>query len=149
MRASLSSLKTRLALRVRDAERTTAYFRDAVLMDIEMPGMDGIEATRRIRAGEAGQAAALVPIVALTAHVLPEYREKTLQAGMNAYLAKPLSFEELTRTLAGLLGRCPRPGRIPPFPPQARLFFAYPTATDFFRLPLGCGLIFRPPSGVD
>ena len=73
---------------------------DLILMDCEMPGMDGYETTRRIRALSQRQVATL-PIVALTAHALPEHREKCLQAGMDDHIAKPL-------TLAGLsdvLGR--------------------------------------------
>ena len=58
---------------------------DLIFMDCQMPEMDGFEATRRIRASS-GRA---VPIVALTAHVLPGYRETCLAAGMNDYLAKP------------------------------------------------------------
>lgn len=61
-----------------------------VLMDCEMPIMDGYEATRRIRAGEAGKDKKDIPIVALTAHVLPELKQKRDEAGMTDYLAKPI-----------------------------------------------------------
>jgi PAS domain S-box-containing protein len=74
---------------------------DVVLMDLEMPAMDGIEATRRIRNGEAGEAAKEVRIVALTAHALSGFREKCLAAGMDHYIAKPFSLAQLF----GLLGR--------------------------------------------
>ncbi|WP_156921451.1 PAS domain S-box protein [Desulfovibrio inopinatus] len=74
---------------------------DLVFMDLEMPVMDGLEATRRIRAGESGDAARQVRIIALTAHALTGYREKCIAAGMNSYLSKPFSFQELI----GLLGR--------------------------------------------
>ncbi|MDX2284122.1 MAG: response regulator [Bacteroidia bacterium] len=63
----------------------SAHF-DLILMDIEMPVMDGVEATARIRSRPEGQAA---PIVALTAHTLPEKLEEFMAAGMNDYLIKP------------------------------------------------------------
>ena len=63
---------------------------DCVLMDVQMPGMDGMAATRAIRELEASRGAGHVPIVALTAHALPEVREQCLKAGMDGYLAKPI-----------------------------------------------------------
>ncbi len=73
-----------------------------ILMDISMPGMDGFEATRQIRA--LGGWAAQVPIIALTAHVMEGMREKCLAAGMNDHLGKPLSYETLTRKIEQWLG---------------------------------------------
>jgi two-component system sensor histidine kinase/response regulator len=65
---------------------------DLIFMDCQMPGIDGFEATRRIRESQhAG-----VPIVAVTAHVLPGYRETCLAAGMSDYLAKPALIGPLT-----------------------------------------------------
>ncbi len=75
---------------------------DVVLMDVQMPGMDGLEATRRIRAGEAGETVRRVPIVALTAHAMREDEERCLAAGMDAYLAKPLDPQALFRAVEGL-----------------------------------------------
>ncbi|HVZ22719.1 MAG TPA: ATP-binding protein, partial [Vicinamibacterales bacterium] len=64
---------------------------DLVLMDCQMPNVDGLEATRRIRSGVAGLAAAAIPIVALTASATTEGRAEALAAGMNAYLTKPIT----------------------------------------------------------
>ncbi len=78
---------------------------DLILMDVQMPEMDGLTAARRIRSGAAGQGAALVPIVALTAHATGEDRERCLAAGMNDYLAKPVTPEALCRALERWLPR--------------------------------------------
>ena len=69
---------------------------DAVLMDLQMPVMDGYEATRRIRALPGR---ARLPIVALTADALPDDRERCLGVGMDDYVAKPIEVEELFRVL--------------------------------------------------
>ncbi|WP_290577534.1 hybrid sensor histidine kinase/response regulator [Ketobacter sp.] len=68
---------------------------DYVLMDCEMPEMDGYEATRRIREYERAQGLRAVPIVALTAHAFEEFKDKAFRAGMDAHLAKPLNRERL------------------------------------------------------
>lgn len=70
---------------------------DIVLMDIQMPDMDGLTASLRIRELE-GQAAE-VPIVAITAHALMGDKEKCLRAGMNDYLSKPVNYKKLTSTI--------------------------------------------------
>ncbi len=69
-----------------------------VFMDIQMPGMDGIEAMKHIR--ELGPPQSEIPIVALTAHAMPEDRKRFLAMGMSDYLPKPVSIEELTAASA-------------------------------------------------
>ena len=73
---------------------------DCILMDVQMPEMDGIEATRRIRALEAARAAPRTPIVALTANAFGEDRDACLAAGMDDFLVKPLDRERLAEALA-------------------------------------------------
>jgi CheY-like chemotaxis protein len=73
---------------------------DRVLMDLHMPGMDGLEAVRRIRAIEAEHESARTPIIALTANASAEDREACLAAGMDEFLIKPLDRERLAAALA-------------------------------------------------
>ena len=75
---------------------------DLVLMDIQMPRLDGIETTKRIRAREAGQPGRQTPILALTANTLVEDRYACFEAGMDGFLIKPLDREKLADALAGL-----------------------------------------------
>lgn len=75
---------------------------DAVLMDVQMPRMDGIEATRQIRTREAGQRVRRTPILALTANALVEDRYACFEAGMDGFLVKPLDRDKLVEALAGL-----------------------------------------------
>jgi signal transduction histidine kinase/CheY-like chemotaxis protein len=84
---------------------------DMVLMDLQMPVMDGLEATRRIRA--LGPPRGSIPIVAVTASVLPEQVEACRAAGMNAHLAKPIDRESLLRLVANQ-GPLAAPAAIPP-----------------------------------
>ncbi len=71
---------------------------DIVLMDIQMPGMDGIEATKQIRAQQ--KAGSAIPIVALTANVFPQTRQKCEEAGMNGFIEKPVSKSEIRDALS-------------------------------------------------
>jgi signal transduction histidine kinase/CheY-like chemotaxis protein len=73
---------------------------DLVLMDYRMPGMDGIETTRRIREGQAGPEARTTPVVGLTANAYEEDRQACLAAGMNEVLTKPLDRQALIRALS-------------------------------------------------
>ncbi|MFP4517466.1 MAG: PAS domain S-box protein [Desulfovibrionales bacterium] len=72
---------------------------DVVLMDVQMPRMDGLEATRRIRSGEAGELNAEIPIIALTAYAMKGDRDRFLEAGMDGYVSKPVDFNELARVI--------------------------------------------------
>jgi CheY-like chemotaxis protein len=76
---------------------------DVVLMDIQMPGMNGIEATQKIRQGEVAGVNTEIPIIALTANVMQGDIDHYLENGMNNYLSKPVSVKELTRVLEPLV----------------------------------------------
>lgn len=73
---------------------------DAILMDVQMPEVDGLEATRRIRAIEAAEKRDPVPVIGLTAHAFPEDAQRCRAAGMTDYLAKPYHIDDLRRLLA-------------------------------------------------
>ena len=86
---------------------------DAVLMDIQMPEMDGIEATRIIRKAASGSVDRNVPIIALTAHAHKGDRESFLRAGMDDYLQKPVGLPEISASLRRVLDRKGRLAQIP------------------------------------
>ncbi len=81
---------------------------DAILMDVQMPVMDGVEATRAIRRGITGQGNKLIPIIAITAYAMEGDRDLFLQAGMNAYLAKPVEINSLSRAIEAALAKSGR-----------------------------------------
>jgi len=114
-----SAMLIRLGARVviaangRIAVTMTAQQRfDLVFMDCQMPEMDGYAATEAIRARERLTGAARLPIVALTANAMPGTREQCLAAGMNDYVAKPISAQEF----AAMLGRWLPGSGSPPIP---------------------------------
>jgi CheY-like chemotaxis protein len=84
-----------------DAVRRQEF--DLILMDIEMPEMDGLAATLLIREMEQGTGGR-TPIVAMTAHALKESRDRCLQSGMDGYISKPIRPDELFRTLDTVMG---------------------------------------------
>ena len=77
---------------------------DVVLMDVEMPVMDGLEATRLIRRQEAGRDGRRTPVALLTAHALYEFESKGREAGCDAFLPKPIRKAKLLEYLGGLFG---------------------------------------------
>ena len=87
---------------VEKVEAASADRYDLILMDIQMPEMDGYEATRRIRALPDAKKAAL-PIVAMTANAFEDDRKNALRAGMNGHIAKPLDIQKLFQVLSELL----------------------------------------------
>ena len=74
---------------------------DLILMDIQMPGLDGVDATREIRRREAGRDGPRTPILALTAKVMPDQVATYLAAGMDGVVAKPIDVAALLARIAG------------------------------------------------
>ena len=95
-------------------ERVKQSAYDVILMDCQMPEMDGFEATRLIREWEEQGSRTPIPIVALTAHATAGDREHCLATGMNDYLSKPFSLERLHTTLASWLRPAPGPAQASP-----------------------------------
>jgi CheY-like chemotaxis protein len=90
----------------RDAvRRAEANIYDVIIMDVQMPEMDGLEATKEIRAAEVRSGSARVPIVAMTAEALRGDRDRCIAAGMDAYVTKPFRIEELAMELARISRR--------------------------------------------
>ncbi|MCA9505952.1 MAG: response regulator [Spirochaetaceae bacterium] len=106
LRAMLEELGHEVQL-VEDGERAIEAVGlarpDLILMDCQMPRLDGYEATRRLREHERRTGAPPLPIVGVTAHAMRGDRERCLEAGMDAYLSKPVSLASLAATIAKLL----------------------------------------------
>ena len=80
-------------------QKIRSHTYDLILMDLQMPGMDGLTATHEIRNIEVTEALKMTPIVAMTAHVLDEDRAQAKKAGMQDFLIKPVSADEFQRIL--------------------------------------------------
>ena len=80
-----------------------AGYYDVILMDIRMPVMDGLEATKRIRQMEERPDGRLIPIIAMTANAFEEDVKKSLEAGMNGHLSKPIDIQKMYALLDHLL----------------------------------------------
>lgn len=109
-RIMTTTLLRRLGYEVFEAENGAEALRllwkdpvDAVLMDIQMPVMDGIEATQHIRAGEVPGLDRSIPIIALTAYAREKDRVRFLEKGMDDFVSKPFVADDLARALAKCL----------------------------------------------
>ena len=95
-----------VVLRALDAETGLTMARaelpDLILMDIQLPGMDGLAATALLKQDAA---TAAIPVIALTAMAMKEDREKSRSAGCDAYIAKPLRYQELYQAINQLLAQ--------------------------------------------
>ncbi|MBC7265616.1 MAG: response regulator [Coriobacteriia bacterium] len=85
-------------------EAVPAYLPDVILMDVQLPKLDGYEATRRIKADERF---ARIPILALTAHSMKGDRAKALEAGCDDYITKPVDIDVLLRRIREVVGAEP------------------------------------------
>ena len=102
VKGMLSKLGHRATVTADGEQAVAAYLRqrfDVILMDCEMPLVDGFEATRQIRLYERHQSLPPVPIIALTAHALPEQAQRCLDCGMTAHLSKPVQLRVLEQAL--------------------------------------------------
>ena len=82
--------------------KNPAGYYNAIIMDVRMPILDGLEATKKIRESNKKDAKT-IPIIAMTANAFDEDVQRSLQAGMNAHLAKPVEPEHLYRTLGEII----------------------------------------------
>jgi PAS domain S-box-containing protein len=119
---------------VLQALKTARY--DIVLMDVQMPEMDGFEATRAIRSGKTGVFNPRIPIIAMTAHAMKGDRELCLEAGIDDYISKPIAPQALAAALEKWIDKTPERrsgspapgGKIPP--PASRPVFDRPALLD-------------------
>ena len=108
VRAMLEKAGHRIDVAANGIEAVDAVYKrpyDVVLMDMQMPEMDGLAAARRIRALDGPMAR--VPIIALTANAMQGVREQVFAAGMNGYVAKPISRRDLLAAIAECTGEAP------------------------------------------
>jgi CheY-like chemotaxis protein len=104
---------------------------DLVLLDVQMPVLDGLETARRLRAREAGTGRHL-PVIAMTAYAMTGDREKCLAAGMDGYIAKPVRAAELFAAIEGLRGGGgPEPAPEPTPEPALDTAVDWPAALDY------------------
>ncbi|WP_252275285.1 PAS domain S-box protein [Pseudomonas subflava] len=100
-----------------DGEQALAAFvggrYDVLLMDVQMPRMDGLEATRRIRTHEEAHGLQRTPVIALTASVLEQDRRAAREAGMDGFASKPLEMNKLLAEIARVIGLTPTPADQP------------------------------------
>ena len=83
-------------------DKAHAHHPDVILMDIELPDLDGWEASRRLKADPATQQ---IPIIAVTAHAMSDHEEKSREAGCDDYESKPIDFDRLVSKIKQLLER--------------------------------------------
>ncbi len=102
---------------------------DAVLMDLQLPGIDGLEATRRWRRRELDESRRHVPIIAITANALGSDRDACRRAGMDGYLAKPARLNDLRRVLARFLAGQPGSVAVPAKPAESSAVTAVTAVT--------------------
>ncbi len=116
------------------ADMAAAFAYDAVLMDLQMPAMDGFESTEAIRKHEADIGARRVPIIALTAHASAEYRERSLAAGMDGYLTKPVLRDQLLNQLREKIDWRPLILAVDDDPSMVQLYEAHIKSTGEWRV---------------
>ena len=88
---------------IEELKKMPEKYYDVILMDVQMPNMDGYTATEKIR--HLDDSRAEIPIIAMTANAFAEDKEKAIALGMNAHVAKPFDIRALKRVMADVLGK--------------------------------------------